>query len=87
MPQTGVESGDNVGSLTLGATSGSQTLDISGQGVQDGGDQYNQTTLTVSGATTINATGALVSTRPLRLRAGPQTPTPVAATPRSTQAW
>ncbi len=59
-PETGVEGGDNVGSLTLGATSGSQTLDISGQGVQDGGDQYNQTTLTVSGATTINATGTLV---------------------------
>jgi hypothetical protein len=59
-PETGVAGGDGVNSLTLGAASGSQTLDISGQGFSYRGDQYNQETLTVAGATTIAATGTLV---------------------------
>lgn len=49
------------GSLTLGAASGTQTLDVSGQSGQNSSDEtVNLIALDVSGTATINPTGTLV---------------------------
>jgi hypothetical protein len=56
------ENGDTVKSLTLGGSSGHQTLDIEGQSsISDSNEQLNVVSLDVSGATaTINPAGTLM---------------------------
>jgi hypothetical protein len=50
----------NVASLTLGASSGTQTLDIEGQDYNYQGEIYNSTTLTLNAASTIASNGELI---------------------------
>jgi hypothetical protein len=53
--------GDNVNSLTLGAPSGTQTLDVSGQASISGSNEtVNSTNLFVANSSTINANGTLI---------------------------
>lgn len=65
--------GDTVSSLTLGAASGTQTLDVSGQsGLSSSVETVNETSLDLTTGGTINPTGTLI----LDATAG-GTPTPV----------
>jgi hypothetical protein len=52
--------GANVASLTLGASSGTQTLDVLGQDYSYGGEIYNSTTLTLNQPSTIGSNGELI---------------------------
>ena len=53
--------GANVHSLTLGATSGAQTLNIDGEAsISNSNETLNQTFLSTAGSSTINATGTLI---------------------------
>jgi hypothetical protein len=52
--------GANIASLTLGASSGTQTLDVQGQDYSYGGEIYNSTTLTLNAASTIGSNGELI---------------------------
>jgi hypothetical protein len=52
--------GASVGSLVLGATTGAQTVDVSGQSSDNNGDTENLTYLAVENPSTINPTGTLV---------------------------
>jgi fibronectin-binding autotransporter adhesin len=52
--------GANIASLTLGASSGTQTLDVQGQDYNYQGEFYNSTTLTLNGPSTIGSSGELV---------------------------
>jgi len=53
--------GDNIKSLTLGAASGAQTLDIAGQSSTSiSNEQVNEVSLNVSATATVNTTGTLV---------------------------
>jgi hypothetical protein len=52
--------GANIASLTLGASSGTQTLDVQGQDYSYGGEIYNSTTLTLNASSTIGSNGELI---------------------------
>lgn len=52
--------GANIASLTLGASSGTQTLDVQGQDYSQGGEIYNSTTLTLNQPSTIGSNGELI---------------------------
>ena len=56
----GLNGGANVHSLTLGASIGTQTLDVAGQDYSYEGETYNSTTLTLAAASTINAGGTKI---------------------------
>ena len=53
-------SGANIASLTLGASSGTQTLDVQGQDYDYQGEIYNSTTLTLNQPSTITGNGELI---------------------------
>ncbi len=53
-------SGANIASLTLGASSGTQTLDVQGQDYNYAGEIYNSTTLTLNAASAIGSSGELI---------------------------
>jgi hypothetical protein len=53
-------SGANIASLTLGTSSGAQTLSVQGQDYGYQGEIYNSTTLTLNGPSTISSSGVLV---------------------------
>jgi hypothetical protein len=53
-------SGANIASLTLGGSSGTQTLDVAGQDYSSGGEIYNSTTLVLNTASTIGSNGELI---------------------------
>jgi hypothetical protein len=53
-------SGANIASLTLGASSGTQTLDVQGQDYNYAGEIYNSTTLTLNEPSTIGSNGELI---------------------------
>jgi hypothetical protein len=53
-------SGADIASLTLGASSGTQTLDVQGQDYSQGGEIYNSTTLTLNQPSTITSNGELI---------------------------
>jgi hypothetical protein len=55
----GVVSGPAVATITLGGSSGTQTLEVEGEGEDDGGTWVNFTTLGIDSALTINANGVL----------------------------
>jgi hypothetical protein len=52
--------GANINSLTLGGSSGTQTLDVEGQDYNYGGETYNSTTLTLNNASSITGSGKLI---------------------------
>jgi hypothetical protein len=53
-------SGANIASLTLGASSGTQTLDVQGQDFSYQGEIFNSTTLTLNAPSTISSSGQLI---------------------------
>jgi hypothetical protein len=53
-------SGANIASLTLGGSSGTQTLDVAGQDYSYQGEIYNSTTLVLNTASTIGSNGKLI---------------------------
>jgi hypothetical protein len=52
--------GANIAALTLGASSGTQTLDVAGQDYNYGGETYNSTTLLLNNASSIASNGKLI---------------------------